>query len=94
MQRTIKARYTKGHIVPSEELNMEEGEEVLVVVEERIHDSVEAEDSGLARAIAEGLSSEPVGKQQVIGILQSRDESLMLASNRRTLVLYRLACNR
>ena len=75
MQRTIKARYTKGHIVPSEELNMEEGEEVLVVVEERIHDSVEAEDSGLARAIGEGLSSEPVGKQQVIGILQSREES-------------------
>lgn len=75
MQWTIKATYTKGHLVPSEELNMEEGEEVLVAVGERTHGSVAAEDSALARAIAEGLSSEPVGKQQVIGILQIRDES-------------------
>ena len=75
MQRTIKAKYKNGHIVPVEPLDMEEGEEILVVVEERTHSSVEAEDSALARAIAEGLTSEPVGKQQVIGILQTRDEA-------------------
>ena len=75
MQRTIKAKYTQGHIVPSEELDMEEGEEILVVVEERIHGSVEAEDSALARAIADGLKTESVSRQQVVSILQSRDEA-------------------
>ena len=75
MQRTIKAKYTQGHIVPSEELDIKEGEEVLVVVEERTHDSVEAEDAALARAIADGLKTESVSRQQVIAILQSRDEA-------------------
>ena len=75
MQRTIKAKYIQGHIVPSEELDMKEGEEVLVLVEERTHGSVEAEDAALALAIAEGLKTESVGKQQVIAILQSRDEA-------------------
>ena len=74
MQRTIKAKYTQGHIVPSEELDMEEGEEILVVVEERIHRSAEAEDSALSRAIADGLKTESVSRQQVVSILQSRDE--------------------
>lgn len=75
MQRTVKARYMNGHIVPIEELDMEEGEELIVVVEERIHNSVEAEEDALARAIAEGLKSEPISKQQVITVLKSRDES-------------------
>ena len=71
MQRTIKAKYTQGHIVPSEELDIKEGEEVLVVVEERTHDSVEAEDAALAQAIADGLKTESVSRQQVIAILQN-----------------------
>ena len=71
MQRTIKAKYTQGHIVPSEELDIKEGEEVLVVVEERTHGSVEAEDAALARAITDGLKTESVSRQQVIAILQN-----------------------
>ena len=73
MQRTIRAKYRNGHIVPAEPLDMEEGEDILAVVEERTHDNVEDEDSALAQAIGVGLTSEPVSKQQVINIVQSPD---------------------
>ena len=75
MQRTIKAKYKNGHIVPVEPLDMEEGRELLVTVEEPTHDNADAEDAALARAIAEGLESAPVDKAEVIGILQSPDEA-------------------
>ena len=75
MQRTIKAKYKNGHIVPIEPLDMEEGRELLVTVEERTHDNADAEDGALARAIAEGLESAPVDRKEIIGILQSRDEA-------------------
>ena len=75
MQRTIRAKYRNGHIVPVEPLDMEEGRELLVTVEERTHDNADAEDSALARAIAEGLESAPVDKAEVIGILQSPGEA-------------------
>ena len=73
MQRTITVQYRNGHIVPAEPLDMEEGEDILVVAEERTPDNVEDEDSALAQAIGVGLTSEPVSKQQVISILQSPD---------------------
>ena len=73
MQRTIKAKYKNGHIVPVEPLDMEEGRELLVTVEERTHDNSDAEDGALARAIAEGLESAPVDRKEIIGILKSRD---------------------
>ena len=73
MQRTIKAKYKNGHIVPVEPLDMEEGRELLVTVEERIHDNSDAEDGALARAIVEGLESAPVDRKEIIGILKSRD---------------------
>ena len=66
MQRTIRAKFTNGHIVPAEPLDIEEGEDLLVTVEESTHDSVEAEDAALARAIDEGLKSKVVGREQVI----------------------------
>ena len=75
MQRTIKAKYKNGHIVPVEPLDMEEGRELLVTLEERTHDNENAEDVALARAIDEGLESAPVDKAEVIGILQSSDEA-------------------
>ena len=75
MQRTIRAKYKNGHIVPVEPLDMEEGRELLVTVEEPTHDNADAEDAALARAIAEGLESAPVDKAEVIGILQSPDEA-------------------
>ena len=75
MQRTIRAKYKNGHIVPVEPLDMEEGRELLVTVEEPTHDNADAEDAALARAITEGLESAPVDKAEVIGILQSPDEA-------------------
>ena len=54
MVKTVKARFTKGAIVPLEPLDIEEGEEILVTLEDQVHDSTEAEDAALARAIAEG----------------------------------------
>ena len=66
MQRTIRAKFTNGHIVPAEPLDIEEGEDLLVTFEESTHDSVEAEDAALARAIDEGLKSKVVGRGQVI----------------------------
>ena len=75
MQRTIRAKYKNGHIVPVEPLDMEEGRELLVTVEEPTHDNADAEDAALARAIAEGLESAPVDRKEIIGILQSPDEA-------------------
>ena len=75
MQRTIKAKYKNGHIVPVEPLDMEEGTELLVTVEERTHDNADAKDVALARAITEGLESAPVDRKEIIGILQSPDEA-------------------
>lgn len=73
MLKTIKARFTKGAIVPQEPLDIEEGEEILVTLEEKTHSSVEAEDAALARAIAEGLTTKSVNKQRVLNILRKSD---------------------
>ena len=73
MPKTVKARVTNGAIVPLEPLDVEEGEEVFVTLEYKTHDSVEAEDAAMARAIAEGLYTEPVGKQSVLDVLGNRD---------------------
>ena len=66
MLKTVKAKFTNGAIVPLEPLDIEEGEEVLVTLEDGSNGSVEAEDAGLAWAIAEGLNTEPVSKQRVL----------------------------
>ena len=73
MQRTIKAKYTQGHIVPFEELDIKEGEEVLVALEESTHDISKAEDTALSRAITEGLESREVGRGEVFRILREPD---------------------
>ena len=75
MQRTIRAKYRNGHIVPVEPLDMEEGRELLVTVEERTHDNADAEDAALARAITEGLESAPVDRKEIVNILKSPDEA-------------------
>jgi predicted DNA-binding antitoxin AbrB/MazE fold protein len=76
MVKTVKARFTKGAIVPLEPLDIEEGEEILVTLEDQVHDSTEAEDAALARAIAEGLETESVSIQSVVEALRGdRDET-------------------
>ena len=55
-----EARYSNGVLIPLEPLDLEEGEEILVTVEEKTHDSVE-EDVALARAMDEAMAEDPDG---------------------------------
>ena len=41
-----------------------------MTLEDQVHDSTEAEDAALARAIAEGLETESVSRQSVIEALR------------------------
>ena len=57
-------------------VDIEEGEEILVTLEDQVHDSTEAEDAALARAIAEGLETEPASSESVLEALRGdRDEA-------------------
>ena len=68
--RTIKARYVNGTIVPLEPIDgMDEGEEIVLSLEDPVHATEEEEDEALGRAIAEGLGSEPVSRERVFEIL-------------------------
>ena len=60
MITNVKARYSKGVLVPLEPLDLEEGEEILVTVEEKTHGNVE-EDAALARAMDEAMAEDPDG---------------------------------
>ena len=71
--KTIRARFTGGTLVPLEPVDFAEGDELLVTLQEPESISVEAEDAGLAQAIVQGLSTEPVSKQRVLNALQARD---------------------
>ncbi len=73
MIRTIRARYSKGKLEPLEPLALEEGEEIEVTLSEQVHESEEAEDAALRRAIEEGLTTERVDKQEVLDILRNPD---------------------
>ena len=73
MLKTVKAKFTNGAIVPLEPLDIEEGEEVLVTLEDGTNSSVEAEDAALAWAIAEGLKTKPVSEQRVLDVLRKLD---------------------
>ncbi len=73
MQRTIRAKFKDGHIVPMEPLDVPEGEDLLVTFEDSAADGVEAEDAALARAIDEGLKSKVVDRAQVVRVLQGQD---------------------
>ncbi len=75
MLKTVKARFTNGAIVPLEPLDIKEGEEVVVTLEDGTNGSTESEDAALAWAIAEGLNTEPVSKQHVLDILRKPDET-------------------
>ena len=75
MLKTIRARFTGGAIIPLEPVDIAEGDEVLVTLQESTPNSVEAEDAGLAQAIVQGLSTEPVSKQRVLDALQATDRA-------------------
>ena len=57
-------------------VDIKEGEELLMHLEDAVHDSTKAEDAALARAIAEGLETESVSRKSVMEALQGdRDEA-------------------
>ena len=70
MLRTIRARFTGGALVPLEPVDIAEGDELLVTLQDSTHETEEAEDAALAQAIVQGLSTEPVSKQRVQDALQ------------------------
>lgn len=72
--RTIKARYTNGTIVPLEPIDgMDEGEDILLTLEDHVHATEEEEDEALGRAIADGLKGERVSKERIIEVLRDPD---------------------
>ena len=73
MLKTIRARFTDGAVVPLEPVDIAEGDEFLVTLQDPTHETEEAEDDGLAQAIVQGLSTEPVSKQRVLDALQTQD---------------------
>ena len=73
MLKTIRARFTGGALVPLEPVDIAEGDELLVTLQDPTHETEEAEDDGLAQAIVQGLSTEPVSKQRVLDALQTQD---------------------
>ena len=70
MIRTIRARYSGGLLEPLEPLALEEGEEIELTLDEQVHESEEAEDAALVRAIEEGLTTERVDKEHVLDLLR------------------------
>ena len=73
--KLVKAKFTNGAIIPLEPLDVDEGQELLVTLEKTPEGTAEAEDAALARAISEGLATEPVDKQSVLGILGRPDRA-------------------
>lgn len=73
MIRTIRARFSGGVLEPLEPLALLEGEEIVLALHEGVHESEEAEDAALRRAIEEGLTTERVSEQEVLDILRNPD---------------------
>ena len=73
MIRTIRARYSGGVLEPLEPLALEEGEEIELTLEEQVHESEEAEDAALARAMQEAMTSERVSEEEIRAILRDPD---------------------
>ncbi len=73
MIRTIRARYSRGKLEPLEPLALEEGEEIVLALDEGVHESEEAEDAAFARALAEAMTSERVDKEEVLRVLRDPD---------------------
>ena len=73
MIRTIRARYSGGLLEPLEPLALEEGEEIELTLDEGVHESEEAEDAALRRAMDEAMTTERVSEQEIRAILREPD---------------------
>ena len=72
----LDRRQELGDQLPAGAVDIEKGEEILVTLEDQVHDSTEAEDAALARAIAEGLEPSLSVYESVLEALRGdRDEA-------------------
>ena len=73
MIKTVRARFLGGMFEPLDEVDLEEGAEVLLTLEADGFASEEEEDAALARAMAEGMKTPFMDSQEVLDILRDRD---------------------
>ncbi len=72
MIKSVRARFRGGLFEPLDEVDLEEGAEVLLTLEDEVFQS-EEEDAAFARAIAEGMKTPFMDSQEVLDILRDRD---------------------
>ncbi|MCY3506052.1 MAG: antitoxin family protein [Chloroflexi bacterium] len=73
MIKSVRARFRGGLFEPLDEVDLEEGAEVLLTLEDEVFQSEEEEDAAFARAIAEGMKTPFMDSQEVLDILRDRD---------------------
>ena len=73
MIKSVRARFRGGLFEPLDEVDLEEGAEVLLTLEDEVFQSEEEEDAAFARAIAEGMKTPFMDAQEVLDILRDRD---------------------
>lgn len=73
MIKSVRARFRGGLFEPLDEVDLEEGAEVLLTLEDEVFQSEEEEDAAFARAIAEGMKTPFMDSQEVVDILRDRD---------------------
>ena len=73
MIKSVRARFRGGIFEPLDEVDLEEGAEVLLTLEADVFASEEEEDAAFARAIAEGMKTPFMDSQEVLDILRDRD---------------------
>ena len=73
MIKSVRARFRGGLFEPLDEVDLEEGAEVLLTLEDEVFQSEDEEDAAFARAIAEGMKTPLMDSQEVLDILRDRD---------------------
>ena len=73
MIKSVRARFRGGIFEPLDEVDLEEGAEVLLTLEADVFASEEEEDAAFARAIAGGMKTPFMDSQEVMDILRDRD---------------------
>lgn len=84
---TFGARYEKGVFQPLEEIDLEEGAEVLLTIEAEYLLTEEEEDAALARAMAEGMKTPFMDPQEVF---RPPDERLPVSDDAEDIALGKL----
>ncbi|MXZ89507.1 MAG: DUF104 domain-containing protein [Dehalococcoidia bacterium] len=73
MIKSVRARFRGGLFEPLDEVDLEEGAEVLLTLEDEVFQTEEEENAAFARAIAEGMKTPFMDSQEVLDILRDRD---------------------